>query len=476
MGPGEDEIARIQVRRVLLLGGTRASIGRLVAAAAVLALLLAGLPGGGSAAVRASLYTPNPTVTGVTPTTGPRNGGTTVTISGANLTGATAVNFGGTPAASFMVVSDTKITAVSPPGHGTVDVTVTTSGGTSAATPADHFRFLETSKPLASLLAPAARINSATLSGFVYPGGLPTTAQFVLSPDGRYKGFAGGKGPRFSKKFQIPGNVRRREISVKIAGLLPNVIYRVRLVVTNANGTGSSSRTFRTKKDPPPGVPTIGETVNVYPVSGLVFIKLPGSKPAGDPFELGPLQKGNGFTLLTEPRQVALGSTLDTRQGTVQLGTATASPGKLQFGIFSGAIFTMSQMRASAEAEAPGEHEVVPELDELAQQSQFTVSLDEDAFPGAPSFNTCKAHPSSDQMAGVAKSSVLQTLHAHDNHGSFRTHGRYSSGTVRGTTWTTTDRCDGTLTTVQRGSVTVLDFGTRQTITLNAGQSFLARP
>ena len=69
MGPGEDEIARIQVRRVLLLGGTRASIGRLVAAAAVLALLLAGLPGGGSAAVRASLYTPNPTVTGVTPTT-----------------------------------------------------------------------------------------------------------------------------------------------------------------------------------------------------------------------------------------------------------------------------------------------------------------------------------------------------------------------------------------------------------------------
>jgi ferric-dicitrate binding protein FerR (iron transport regulator) len=66
-------------------------------------------------------------------------------------------------------------------------------------------------------------------------------------------------------------------------------------------------------------------------------------------------------------------------------------------------------------------------------------------------------------------------LHASDNHGQFATKGRYSSATVRGTVWTTSDRCDGTLTTVQRGTVAVFDFGTRKTITLHAGHSYLAK-
>lgn len=42
--------------------------------------------------------------------------GTTVTISGAYLTGATAVSFGGTPAQSFTVLSDTSITAIAGTG------------------------------------------------------------------------------------------------------------------------------------------------------------------------------------------------------------------------------------------------------------------------------------------------------------------------------------------------------------------------
>jgi ferric-dicitrate binding protein FerR (iron transport regulator) len=69
----------------------------------------------------------------------------------------------------------------------------------------------------------------------------------------------------------------------------------------------------------------------------------------------------------------------------------------------------------------------------------------------------------------------LQTLRASDNHGRFRTKGRYSSATVRGTRWTTSDLCDGTLTTVQRGTVQVFDDVTRKTITLHAGHSYLAK-
>jgi hypothetical protein len=58
--------------------------------------------------------------------------------------------------------------------------------------------------------------------------------------------------------------------------------------------------------------------------------------------------------------------------------------------------------------------------------------------------------------------------------GRFRTKGRFSSATVRGTEWLTTDRCDGTLTTVKTGVVTVRDFTRNKTVKVKAGQSYLA--
>ena len=83
---------------------------------------------------------PLPTVTGVSPSSGPAAGGTTVTITGTNFDGTTAVSFGSKPAASFSVVSDTTLTAVAPAGSGTVDVTVS-NPGQSAATAADKFTY-----------------------------------------------------------------------------------------------------------------------------------------------------------------------------------------------------------------------------------------------------------------------------------------------------------------------------------------------
>ena len=102
-------------------------------------------PAGTSATGPADHYTyfPPPTVTSVTPNSGSTGGGTVVTIRGGNLSGATGVSFGGTPAQSFVVNPDGSITAVAPPGvAGTVDVTVTTPGGTSAVDPADRFTFV----------------------------------------------------------------------------------------------------------------------------------------------------------------------------------------------------------------------------------------------------------------------------------------------------------------------------------------------
>jgi len=84
-----------------------------------------------------------PRVTGVSPSQGSADGGTSVTITGVNLTGAAAVRFGGV-AASFKVLNDTSVVAVSPPGSDsgvTVEIAVTSTHGTSAASAADHFTY-----------------------------------------------------------------------------------------------------------------------------------------------------------------------------------------------------------------------------------------------------------------------------------------------------------------------------------------------
>ena len=91
--------------------------------------------GGTSAASSADQFTflAAPSVTSISPNNGPAAGGTPVTITGNNFTGVTAVRFGGAAATSFTVTSATSVTATSPAGSGTVDVTVTNSGGTSSA-------------------------------------------------------------------------------------------------------------------------------------------------------------------------------------------------------------------------------------------------------------------------------------------------------------------------------------------------------
>ncbi|MEO8094915.1 MAG: IPT/TIG domain-containing protein [Pseudolysinimonas sp.] len=78
----------------------------------------------GPSAPQTFTFLPATTVTNVSPPSGPEAGGTAVTITGLCFTGATGVRFGTTPATSFVVVNATTITAVAPPGVGTVDVTV----------------------------------------------------------------------------------------------------------------------------------------------------------------------------------------------------------------------------------------------------------------------------------------------------------------------------------------------------------------
>jgi hypothetical protein len=87
-------------------------------------------------------YVTTPAVQSLSPRGGATTGGNRVTIIGSDLSGATAVDFGSTPATSFNVNSSQSITAVSPgESVGTVDVTVTTPDGTSPVDRADRFTF-----------------------------------------------------------------------------------------------------------------------------------------------------------------------------------------------------------------------------------------------------------------------------------------------------------------------------------------------
>jgi autotransporter-associated beta strand protein len=98
------------------------------------------VPGGGVSAGQFTYLPLAPAVSGVSPSVGAATGGTAVIITGTDLEGATAVDFGATAASSFTIDSSTQITATDAAGTvGTVDVTVTTPGGTSTTSSADQF-------------------------------------------------------------------------------------------------------------------------------------------------------------------------------------------------------------------------------------------------------------------------------------------------------------------------------------------------
>jgi hypothetical protein len=89
---------------------------------------------------------PAPAIKKLSPKKGPATGGTLVRITGTNFTGVKAVKFGSTAARKFEEKSATSIAAESPPGTGTVNVTVTTPNGESATTKKDHFEYKKAKK------------------------------------------------------------------------------------------------------------------------------------------------------------------------------------------------------------------------------------------------------------------------------------------------------------------------------------------
>ncbi|MGH9047243.1 MAG: C40 family peptidase [Acidimicrobiales bacterium] len=108
-------------------------------------------------------------VSSVSPSSGPLTGDTPVVISGSGFTGAIAVTFGALPALGFSVVADDEITATSPPGVGTVEVSVLTLGGLSVAGSGDQFTY---STPIPSLPSLPSLPPLPSIPGLPITGGL----------------------------------------------------------------------------------------------------------------------------------------------------------------------------------------------------------------------------------------------------------------------------------------------------------------
>jgi hypothetical protein len=133
---------------------------------------------------------PNPpVVSSISPVAGLQGGGTSVTIEGSNLSQVSGVAFGASSAGSFTINSDSSITALSPSGSGTVDVTAENAGGTSATGSFDRFSYVPKGpRPQVSGVAPssgpAAGGTSVIVTGSGFVG--VTAVEFGASPAGGY--------------------------------------------------------------------------------------------------------------------------------------------------------------------------------------------------------------------------------------------------------------------------------------------------
>jgi hypothetical protein len=186
--------------------------------------------------------------------------------------------------------------------------------------------------------------------------------------------------------------------------------------------------------------PVLGRTVNVRVLLERIFV----APPSGS------------LELLIGERQIPVRSRLDARGiGTILLESATGRGSRTQVGSFGGGIFQVLQSRRRS------------------GRGLTTLRLE------GGNFRSCRGARGGGNASAAQRSHRIVRRVRSGAKGRFRTRGRHAAATVqtvRGdTVWLTADRCDGTLTRVSRGRVSVRDFRLRRTVVLRAGKGYLAR-
>jgi hypothetical protein len=304
------------------------------------------------------------------------------------------------------------------------------------------------SGPTALTQAPTAVTQAAAvLHGLVDPGEHKTTYWFEIGATTTY---GTSTSPASAGKGDEPVAVNHG-----IANLQPDTTYHVHVVASNDDGVASGDDvTFTTlaataagggalpaptAPAPLPGTdlvpgaagpPALGRSVAIAPANGTVLVRVPGATHTA---------------ALSDGASVPMGTIVDTRNGSVKLSSALPD-GATQTGTFHGGLFEVRQ--------PAGGHGMT----ELVLRGPLP---------------TCPAGGA--RAAAVQRKRPPRVLWGHDRHGRFRTRASNSVITVRGTTWYVADRCDGTLTRVTSGSVSVRDLRHQRTVVVRAGHSYLAR-
>jgi hypothetical protein len=215
------------------------------------------------------------------------------------------------------------------------------------------------------------------------------------------------------------------------------------------------------------GPPVLGKSVIAKVVSGEVFVKFPAGFTPRTAARAAQLPAGTpaGFAPLKGAEVLPVGSTVHAVRGRLSL---TSASGPIKGGLtptqkadFYDGIFKIRQKKSKK-----------PVTDLSLSSPNFAKVC------GAGARNVLRSGPFAAGAAASKKKKSSKKVASQlwgDGKGSFRTTGKHSAATVRGTKWLTQERCDGTLTRVTRGVVSVFDKTLNKTVTVRAGRSYLAR-
>jgi hypothetical protein len=199
-------------------------------------------PGGTATSAETFTVVQAPTITGFSPASGAV--GTSVIITGTNLTGATSVAFNGKAASSFTVNSSTQVTAVVAGGTSTGPIQVTTAGGS------------------ASSAAPFTVLTPPTISGFT-PASGPVGASVVITGTN----FAGATSVAFNARTAASFTVNS---GTQITATVASGTTSGKISVTTPGGTATSANAFTVVLPPTISgfLPTSGPVGTAVVISG----------------------------------------------------------------------------------------------------------------------------------------------------------------------------------------------------------------
>ena len=298
--------------------------------------------------------------------------------------------------------------------------------------------------PAAGFAADDRTHRSCPVAGAVAVGGIDTTSARVAAVLQLGKGSAAywfeywvlaGHGAPDRRRDRDPRGGRQGHhvaVSRTLTGLPPGTTYSVRLVATSSPGTGTGEpATFTTAAVPAsaPASELAGPEPGARPAARRSRRPAPrwarrSSPPPSRAACACACRAATRFVDLPQAASVPVGSVVDTRAGAIDAHDRAARRREPD-GTFWGGAFQVRQAPRNGHDRPPPARRALRPLRRARGR--------------APSRRGKKPR-------------VVRRLWGKD-HRRFRTHGRDSVATVRGTTWVTTDRCDGTLTKVTEGKV-----------------------